>query len=85
MTEQKSLVDKMNLTKKKYELFVDIISEAVFVLDHNTNKIKYTNKSFDKILQQHKLKISDMYDLINSSDLTYCDISFSNLTTSNTT
>ena len=76
MTEQKSLVDKMNLTKKKYELFVDIISEAVFVLDHNTNKIKYTNKSFDKILQQHKLKISDMYDLINSSDLTYCDMSF---------
>ncbi|WP_455541877.1 hypothetical protein, partial [Intestinibacter sp.] len=76
IAEKNSLVDKMNLAKQKYELFVDIISEAVFVLDYNTNKIKYTNKSFDRILQKYKLSIGDMYDLIKNTDLNYCDISF---------
>ena len=76
ITHQQSLVDKMNLTKQKYELFVDIISEAVFMLDHDTNKIKYTNKSFDKILQKNKLSIGNMYDLIKDSNLIYCDMSF---------
>jgi len=77
ITSQRSLFNKMNLAKQKYELFVDIISEAVFVLDYNTKKIKYTNKSFNNILQQNKLNLVDIYYLIKNSDLNYCDVSFS--------
>ena len=77
ITSQRDLINKMNLAKQKYELFVDIISEAVFVLDYNTKKIKYTNKSFNNILKQNKLDIVDVYYLIKNSDLNYCDLSFS--------
>lgn len=77
ITSQRALINKMNLAKQKYELFVDIISEAVFVLDYNTKKIKYTNKSFNNILKQNKLDIVDVYYLIKNSDLNYCDLSFS--------
>ncbi|MGM9534717.1 MAG: hypothetical protein ACI3VR_05670, partial [Intestinibacter sp.] len=76
ISSKRSLIEKMNLAKQKYELFVDIISEAVFVLDYNTKKIKYTNKRFNNILQQNKLNLVDIYHLIKSSDLNYCDVSF---------
>lgn len=77
ISRQNSLINKMNLSKQKYELFVDIISEAVFVIDYSTKKLKYTNKSFDIILDKNKLSLTDIYDLIKNSSLNYCGLSLS--------
>ena len=66
----------MKLSKQKYESFVDIIPEGVIIIDNNSKKIKYTNKSLNYILEKYNLNCVNIYSLIENSPLNYCDLLF---------
>ena len=76
LSEHNSLVTKMKLSKQKYESFVDIIPEGVIIIDNNSKKIKYTNKSLNCILEKYNLNCVNIYSLIENSPLNYCDLLF---------
>ena len=76
LSEHNSLVTKMKLSKQKYESFVDIIPEGVIIIDNNSKKIKYTNKSLNYILEKYNLNCVNIYSLIENSTLNYCDLLF---------
>ena len=76
LSEHNSLVTKMKLSKQKYESFVDIIPEGVIIIDNNSKKIKYTNKSLNYILEKYNLNCVNIYSLIENSPLNYCDLLF---------
>lgn len=76
LSEHNSLVTKMKLSKQKYESFVDIIPEGVIIIDNNSKKIKYTNKSLNYILEKYKLNCVNIYSLIENSTLNYCYLLF---------
>ena len=76
LSEHNSLVTNMKLAKQKYESFVDIIPEGVIIIDNNSKKIKYTNKSLNYILEKYKLNCVNIYSLIENSTLNYCDLLF---------
>ncbi|VYT76800.1 hypothetical protein [Intestinibacter bartlettii] len=76
LSEHNSLVTKMKLSKQKYESFVDIIPEGVIIIDNNSKKIKYTNKSLNYILEKYNLNCVNIYSLIENSQLNYCDLLF---------
>lgn len=76
VSEHNSLVKKMKLSKQKYQSFVDIIPEGVIIIDNNTQKVEYTNKSLNYILEKYELNCDDIYSLIKNSPLNYCDLLF---------
>lgn len=76
LSEHNSLITNMKLAKQKYELFVDIIPEGVIIIDNNSKKIKYTNKSLNYILEKYKLNCVNIYSLIENATLNYCDLLF---------
>ena len=55
---------------------MDIIPEGVIIIDNNSKKIKYTNKSLNYILEKYKLNCVNIYSLIENSTLNYCDLLF---------
>ena len=56
ITKYKELIRKVDLSKKKYESFVNLIPEGIYMYDLNNKNIVYSNKS-----------LNDMINLVNVS------------------
>lgn len=70
ITEYKKLLQKLKLSKEKYESLVNIIPEGIYIANFDNNNITYANSRFLEMTNYKTVEEIDMDNISNSMIIT---------------